>query len=43
MSKLSSGEILIELGAESLDGSGFEREEPEIQDENTITDPEVAQ
>jgi hypothetical protein len=43
MPKLSTDEILIELGAEPVDGSGFEAEDSEAQDENTIVEPEVAE
>lgn len=43
MPKLSIDEILVRLGAEPLDGSGFESELPEPQDENTSADPEVAE
>jgi hypothetical protein len=43
MPKLSSDEILIEIGADPLDGSGFESEEPEAQDDKTSVNPEVAE
>ena len=43
MPKLNPYEILVELGADPLDGSGFESEQPEPQDENTSDDPEVAE
>ena len=42
MPKLSSKDILTELGAEPLDGSGFESEQPEPQDQGN-GDPEVAE
>jgi hypothetical protein len=43
MPKLSTGEILAEYGAEPLDGSGFETEEPDNDDENTSADLEVGE
>lgn len=43
MLKLSSDDILVELGAEELNGSGFELQEPEAQDEKTDAEPEVAE
>lgn len=43
MPRVSTHEILVELGAEPLDGSGFQSEEPETEDENTRTDSEVVE
>jgi len=36
-------DALAQLGAEPLDGSGFEDERPEYQEENTSTELEVVE
>lgn len=43
MPRLPLDEILAELGAEPLDGSGFESEAAEAVDEIPSPDPEVAE
>lgn len=42
-SKLLVEADLSKFGAEPLDGSGFESEEPEPENEKTNVEPEVAQ
>lgn len=42
MKRILVDEVLAELGAEPLDGSGFEDEEAKSSDEVAVADPEVA-
>lgn len=42
MDKTPADKLLAELGAEPVDGSGFEQEEAESSDEVAVADPELA-
>lgn len=42
MDRIPADEVLAELGAEPVGGSGFEEEEAESSDEVIVPDPEVA-